>query len=49
MGIKNITDKDLWTEAKKIIDARLPQAPYWPGESTELITTDANATASVWW
>ena len=49
MGIKNITDKDSWTEAKKIIDARLRRAPYWPGESKELITTDANAAASVWW
>ena len=31
MGIKPITDKDSWTDAKKIIDARLRRAPYWPG------------------
>ena len=49
MGIKSITDKDSWTEAKKIINARLRRAPYWPGESKELITTDANAAASIWW
>jgi hypothetical protein len=30
-GIKPITDKDSWTDAKKIIDARLRRAPYWPG------------------
>jgi hypothetical protein len=49
LGIKPITDKDSWTEAKKIIDARLRRLPYWPGESKELVTTKANAAASVWW
>jgi len=49
MGIKNITDKESWTDAKKIIDARLHCAPYWPGESTALVTTALNAAASVWW
>ena len=49
MGIKNITDKESWTEAKKIIDAHLHRAPYWPGESEELVTTDLNAATSVWW
>jgi hypothetical protein len=49
MGIKNITDKESWTDAKKIIDARLRRAPYWPGESTALVTTALNAAASVWW
>jgi hypothetical protein len=49
MGIKPITDKESWTDAKKIIDARLRRAPYWSRESKQLITTDANATASVWW
>jgi hypothetical protein len=49
MGIKPITDKDSWTDAKKIIDACLRRAPYWPGESKQLITTDDNAAASVWW
>jgi hypothetical protein len=49
MGIKSITDKESWTDAKKIIDARLRRAPYWPGESKKLITTAENAAASVWW
>jgi len=49
MGIRNITDKDSWTEAKKIIDARLRRAPYRPGESKELITADANDAANIWW
>jgi hypothetical protein len=49
MGIKPITDKASWTDAKKIIDARLRRAPYWPGDSKQLITTEANAAASVWW
>ena len=49
MGIKNITDKESWTEAKKMIDARLRRAPYWPGASRELVTTDLNAAVSVWW
>jgi hypothetical protein len=49
MGIKNITDKESWTDAKKIIDARLRRAPYWPGESKSLVTTSPNAAASVWW
>jgi len=49
MGIKNITDKESWTDAKKIINARLRHAPYWPGESTALVTTALNAAASVWW
>jgi hypothetical protein len=49
LGIKPITDKDTWTEAKKIVNAKLQCAPYWPGESNELITTDANTSASVWW
>jgi hypothetical protein len=49
MGTKPITDKDSWTSAKKIINARLQRASYWPGESKELVTTDANAATSVWW
>ena len=36
-------------DAKKIINAQLCHTPYWPGESKMLITTEANATASVWW
>ena len=49
LGIKPITDKDSWTDAKKIIHSRLRRAPYWPGASKELVTADANAAASVWW
>ena len=49
MGIKPITDKASWTGLKKIINARLQRAPYWPGESKQLITTKANAATSVWW
>ena len=49
MGIKNITDKESWTDAKKIIDARLRRAPYWPGESKSLVTTSINAATSFWW
>ena len=48
MGIRPITDKDSWTDAKKVIDARLCRAPYWPGESKQLITTTENAAASLW-
>ena len=47
MGIKNITDKESWTEAKKFINARLRHTPYWPDESKELATTDLNAAANV--
>ncbi len=49
LGIKNITDKESWTEAKKIINARLRRPPYWPGESKSLVTTNLNDAASVWW
>ncbi len=50
MGIKPITDKDSWTDAKKIIDAWLRRAPYWPRASKELVTTNANTAAIVlWW
>ena len=49
IGIKPITDKDSWTDAEKIIDAHLRRAPYWPGESTMLITTEAKTGVSVWW
>ncbi len=49
LGIKPITDKESWIEAKKIIDARLRRSPFWPGPSKEMITTPKNAAASVWW
>ena len=50
LGIKDISDKDSWIEAKKIIDARLRRHPYSPGlDSKLLITTSTNAVASAWW
>jgi hypothetical protein len=49
MGLKEITDKDSWTDAKKVIGSRLCCAPFWPGPSKELFTTPANAAASAWW
>jgi hypothetical protein len=48
LGIKPITDKDTWINAKKVIDARLCQPPYWLGPSKELVTTGDNEAASVW-
>jgi hypothetical protein len=50
LGIKDVTDRDSWIEAKKIIDARLRRHPYCPGpDSKALLTTTDNATASAWW
>jgi hypothetical protein len=50
LGLKDITDKDSWIEAKKIIDARLRRPPFCPGpDSKLLLTTNANAVASAWW
>ena len=49
MGIKPITDKDSWTDAKKIIGARLQRASYWLGASKELVTINTNTAASIWW
>ena len=50
LGLKDITDKDSWIEAKKIIDARLRCPPFCPGlDSKILLRTNANAIASAWW
>jgi hypothetical protein len=49
MGIKDIVNKDSWTDAKKVINARLRHAPFWPGPSKSLVTTANNAIASAWW
>ena len=50
LGLKDITDKDSWTEGKKIIDARLSRHPYCPGpDSKLLVTSTSNAVASAWW
>jgi len=49
-GLRDITDKDSWIEAKKIIDARLRHPPFCPGlDSKILLTANANAVASAWW
>ena len=50
LGLKDITDKDSWTEAKKIIDAHLRRHPYCPGPDFKLlVTSKSNAVASAWW
>ena len=50
LGLKDITDKDSWTEAKIIIDAHLHCHPYCPGpDSKLLVTSKSNAVASDWW
>ena len=50
LGLKDITDKDSWKEAKKIIDARLHRHPYCPGPNSRLLVTSTrNAVASAWW
>ena len=49
LGIKPIKDKESWLNAKKIIESRLCHAPYQAGPPGDLITTDANIAASMWW
>jgi hypothetical protein len=49
LGIKPITDKDKWIDAKKVIDACLHRPPNWLGHLKELATTADNALASIWW
>jgi hypothetical protein len=50
LGLNDITDKDSWTEAKKIIDACLRCHPYCPGPDSKLLATStSNAAASAWW
>jgi hypothetical protein len=50
LGLKDITDKDSWIKARKIIDARLRCLPYCPSMTSKaLITTPANQAASSWW
>jgi hypothetical protein len=46
MGIGNITDKDSWLEAKKVIYSCLRQAPFWPHPTSKaLVTTKDNKVA----
>jgi hypothetical protein len=50
LRLKDITNKDLWIDAKKIIDARLRRPPYCPGPDLKvLVTTKDNQVASSWW
>jgi hypothetical protein len=49
LGIKPIKDKELWHNAKKVIESHLCRPPYWAGPSGALNTTDTNMAASVWW
>jgi hypothetical protein len=50
LGLKDITDKNLWIEAKKIIDTRLCCPPYCPGPDSKILpTTKDNTLASAWW
>ena len=50
LGLKDITDKDLWIEAKKIIDARLRCPLFCLGPDFKiLLMTKANTITSAWW
>ena len=50
LGLKDIVNKQSWTDAKKIINARLRRPPYCPSaDSKALITTPANQIASSRW
>jgi hypothetical protein len=47
LGLKEITDKELWIEAKKIIEAHLHRSPYCPSlTSKALVPTPKNQVAS---
>ncbi len=39
LGLKDITDKDSWIDAKKIIDACLRRPPYCPGPDSKVLVT----------
>ncbi len=49
LGNKPIKVKESWVNTRKVIDARLHQAPYWSSPLKELVTTPKNAAASRWW
>jgi hypothetical protein len=50
LELKDITNKDSWIDAKKIIDACLCRPPYCPGSDLKvLVTTKDNQVASSWW
>ncbi len=36
-------------DTKKVINAHLRRAPFWPGPSKSLVTTSNNAITSAWW
>jgi hypothetical protein len=47
MGLKDITDKASWIEAKAVIDSRLRRAPFWLSRTSKaLITMPENMVAS---
>jgi hypothetical protein len=49
IGLKEITYKVSWMDAKKVTDTHLCHMPFWLGPSKELVTTPINAAASAWW
>ncbi len=50
MGLKDITDKDLWIKTNVVIDSRLHCAPYRPSPTSKaLVTMPDNVVASAWW
>jgi hypothetical protein len=50
LGLKDITNKDSWIEARKIIDACICCLPYCPSVTSKtLVTTPENQAASSGW
>jgi hypothetical protein len=50
LGLKDITDKESWINAKKIINARLRRPPNCPSPNSKaLVTTKDNQVTSSWW
>ncbi len=49
MGLKEITNKDSWMDAKQAIDAHLRCMLLLPEPSMKLVTTPTNVAVSEWW
>jgi hypothetical protein len=50
LGLKDITNKDSWIKARKIIDTHLRRSPYCSSTTSKaLVTTLENQAASSWW
>jgi hypothetical protein len=50
MCLKDNDDKELWMDAKKIMDSHLQCSPFWPHPTSKvMITTKDNSVASAWW